>query len=490
MSVDDDPRPPRHPGAGLQGPLVVGLIMDTHVPVVAANNQAAEIAGLSGRILLPTPELTRPDWLDPAFRLFFKSGPTSLKGVKTRLTPHLFERWNRRYPAALQARNVAAAKEGEGGFRKSYNRISAFVKVEKSSGKGTLAGVAPVVPRIISGPSDVNKAMLGPNMWDLSNKIAQVYDGREGRPFFARGASAERLGEWAKEAVDSGKSAILEADAPKYDAHFCSDIMKKFRWLYCSLGVDEEIVDYISAHGTVGTTRHGVSFKTSESKLPSGRADTTLTGSLMNILLMWTFFTWHLKLTPAMFTFVVQGDDNLAFVEPFLNYKTALLEYDAWCLNFGFRMESMVFDDIAHASFCSKLFWPIAEGKWVLGAKPGRALEKLGVELSAAGVKSYKGTLLGARQDNNHVPFLRVAIQFSLSLCGSKAKVAPKSEEHQFHTARMYEVCDETWRFVHARYGYTREDEAEWAAVLSGITALPCVIPTGRLSRLFEVDLK
>jgi hypothetical protein len=107
--------------------------------------------------------------------------------------------------------------------------------------------------------------------------------------------------------------------------------------------------------------------------------------------------------------------------------------------------------------FCSKLFWPTADGL-VLGAKIGRFLKKYGtMRITARTEQDYKASILSALNDNYFVPIVSSVLRRTLELLAHvKLGKVDKDEEYKHHVERRHQMTDETWFMLHDRYNITK----------------------------------
>jgi hypothetical protein len=80
---------------------------------------------------------------------------------------------------------------------------------------------------------------------------------------------------------------------------------------------------------------------------------------------------------------------------------------NATALRLGYRMKFAVRYYLEEVSFCSRLYWPTADGL-VLGAKIGRWLFKAGYMFATPTIMAdYRSQMIGHLQDNYFVPLVR-----------------------------------------------------------------------------------
>jgi hypothetical protein len=136
--------------------------------------------------------------------------------------------------------------------------------------------------------------------------------------------------------------------------------------------------------------------------------------------------------------------------------------------------------------WCSRWFYPTRVGERVVplpGAKIGRLLTRAGWFLDVKDGSNLRSALLGQLEDNHHVPFVREYLKKSLDLLDPRCGRRPKDAPHSFHMGRRHDYGDETWEWLAAKYGLTKEDLAVFESKLELVTKLPAVVEwdVGRL---------
>jgi hypothetical protein len=469
-----------------------GVAFDKHVPTYHASTQESELNGLQGRVGVPTPEI---DWrLFDEYVQFVRSRPWYLRlaaradGIAREATA--FDRWldGTKYNATWKHIIREARRDVDtAGWQSEWNRRSAFVKVELVAGKRDLEGTQASNPRIIMAGTPQVLATLGPFCAALLRAFKAEFDYKAGNHItVAIGRTAEYLGEWAHHCELWGGEGVnwLENDFVRLDAHYVSP--HRLFWVDCLAAWGATNLECECAFGQEprGYSHHGVAFRTSDG-LCSGGPDTSLAGTFLNFATH-EFVNSKLGVEQQV---LVGGDDGAmaqrtAVGEPQLRERVELFR------RLGFPVETVVRPSLAHLEFYSKLFWPVRGGSYVLGAKPGRVLSKIGWTLSGPGRMSPAAVYQCLGQDAHHVPFLNVFLESTKHLVTGPVKYG-RDFEYATHTGKAHDVDEvRTWAFVAERYGLTSADSAAFRAYLvQRVKRVPVVVPSRVVDLLAAVDV-
>ncbi len=129
----------------------------------------------------------------------------------------------------------------------------------------------------------------------------------------------------------------------------------------------------------------------------------------------------------------VMGDDNTSIVKESSHRKSGLtLEQAKTAIEeslkgYGFIPKVKIHTSLAKAEFCSGVFWPaVVNGveTYVLGAKPGKQLPKIGYATSRHKPEIVKGMFEGNKQAYHYVPLLNIYCEAMLrKMAGVKTGV-------------------------------------------------------------------
>lgn len=155
----------------------------------------------------------------------------------------------------------------------------------------------------------------------------------------------------------------------------------------------------------------------------------------------------------------------------------------------GFTAKFALCPEIQDLEFCSKLFWPTAEGT-VLGAKVGRMLKKIGtMKVTKNTLPDYKAAINAHYNDNFHVPVVNITLKRILELlAGTKLGKVDFEEEFKIHVTKRHTCTEETWQFFEKRYGVSSLMVESYAMQLATVEALPISIRVDWLESVFDRD--
>lgn len=199
--------------------------------------------------------------------------------------------------------------------------------------------------------------------------------------------------------------------------------------------------------------------------------------------------------------YVIQalGDDNYDVTTP--EYaRTAEFRKQLWS-RLGFVPKMNMTDNIAHADYCSGLAWPVVdklsgEHQWVYGPKIGRSLTKAHYLTSKTWDFSPEtraqwivGVTTGFLHDQSFIPILRVVndkiMELMRPLAGEYKTLVPEYTPH-VDTEKL--ICDETWDFVHERYGASKADILEIEDEIRKVKQLPVELNHPIINKMVEID--
>jgi hypothetical protein len=502
ISVGPDPKPPLDPPKPTLE--ASGFIVPNCMPVTAPSTQEAEIVAIRNRVLAKNPfRITEESnrWYNDVF----KDHP-SFKGLwKIRIddNENAFQRWIGRSPYNETERQrlgdiwrrVQSAelpvKQGIKAHVKSDEKLLKTGFIEQS-----------FTPRIISASSDEHKVATGPFMWNFSNDLAKEWDGKDNMIYYVRGSTAEDVGAWFKECLEElwennyADIFAIEDDFEKFDSSVTEEHKEPVREVYISAGASEKCIDAFENEAVSGHTRHGVSYKSDDDQIASGRNSTNTEGSMVNGAAHVAAIEpiLHPKRHDRM---ALNGDDNLiARDRKLMRWNDSEEVMTEKLRNMGLRPTIRIRNHVGDVEFCSKIFLESARypGKWVLSPKPGRAIAKLGWTFVQSG-NTLRADALSMSKDSAHVPFLRHVVRRTLELATPTSKKGKRKHtwEWEIHASDYHDrkdgvLPDSTWAIFYHRYGLTQADERHFEECINAIISLPAVIPSTTIGRLQEVD--
>lgn len=473
-------------------PVVVadGLVTATHVPLPILPTLQAELQGVRNRVCLNVPLITE-EALDRALDTFMSDpafAPLWESTLEWNTREAEVQRWIKTQPAGMQPRLQKAWRQSGQKLAPAAFQKDAFVKVEKTHKQGD--------PRIIQALSDQLKVHLSPYIGRVGTALRKAFDGLSG-VMFASGRSADEIagrleGWWDEERVSSapGVPWIIEADHSRFDAHAAEGLKGVFGVALVHYTVPQDVIDAFDASQPVGVTKSGVKYDAGFG-LCSGSPETSSAGTLWNSV-SYRAAARETQLGVARGVFL--GDDNCGVVRDSLSRSKEQLTEDlaAAFVRLGLTTEIVLHDSLNTVEFASRRFWPLASGRRRLGAKPGRAISRLGLRIYPSQSANLAADLISLWQDNAHVPFLRVVLTHYRRLtAGTKAKWGQRREwDAEIHAADHGVAHPvETWVMTRQLYGLGPDDEEELNAYLSTVHSIPSVISHRVINRLIEVDV-
>jgi len=518
-------------GAMTQGPtrerefepkrsLVSGVVLDGAMPTVLATTQAAERCAVTNRILAPR---RNPEGAELSEYYANFSGPVfeAVKGgVDTGYA--FFLTWlnglRKTYPQSYLD-TMEEEWKGYQGVEAPPVPTSAFEKIEKSAATVGTDSAKPTKTRLIQPPEDVDKAMTGPIVVQLYERIRKCWNGLTSPVMYCSGYTNRQIGH----AVDTfiAKHGLVTAwsvDMACYDATLGLELQKgAFEW-YVKLGMPRWMVSWLMRTRTRGTTPNGIKYmptrtyffkrekdaKASQAaykrekfyavvrqgvdprdgitegwllevedfQMTSGRMDTNLTDTVCLV----ASFTGRLTVP---YLLLVCGDD--AFLLLRKEDAGVVGGIKSFQEKLGLNPEGAVSDSRARWEFCSKLFWYAADDDGrvitVMGSKPFRGIARMGINTTLPGAANAAQSALAVRIDSGHVPFLGKFADVTYRLCAAK-KVRPvgRVEWSAIRGDRRYSPCSLNYAITQERYGLGQESEAEFEQLLATLHTVPIVV--------------
>jgi len=497
--------------------LVSGVVLDGVMPTVLATTQAMERCAVTNRILAPR---RNPEGAELSEYYTNFSGPIfkAVKGsVDTGYT--FFQQWlnglRKTYPQAYLDKMEEEWK-GYQGVEAPPVPTSSFGKIEKAAATVGTDHAKPTKSRLIQPPEDVDKAMTGPIVVQLYERIRKAWNGLTSPIMYCSGYTNRQIGH----AVDTfialhGEVVAWSVDMACYDATLGWDLQKgAFEW-YVTLGMPRWLISWLMRTRTRGSTPNAVKYMPIRSyffkserdakefqaiykrhkfwtairqgvqdeeegwfvdvedfQMTSGRMDTNLTDTVCLV----ASFTGRLTVP---YLLLVCGDD--AFL--------LLRKVDAGVVGgiksfqekLGLNPEGAVSDSRAKWEFCSKLFWHATDDDGrtitVMGSKPFRGIARMGINTTLPGAANAAQSALAVRIDSGHVPFLGTFADVTYRLCAAK-KVRPvgKVEWSAIRGDRRYSPSPLNYAITQERYGLGKENEAEFEQLLATLHTVPIVV--------------
>jgi len=406
-----------------------------------------------------------------------------------------FTLWNMRFPPARAntQRKVWREVMDRGHLEKRDFVFDMFVKREL-----TLKGgpeFQDFDPRAIQSPSTAANVVTGPFFYQFSKRLCKVWNS-DSHICYTSGMNGEEIGAWRAQFGDEPVT-ILEIDESRYDAHMGKNSYDVKLAFYEAFGFSDWPMAneaYEGQRKKVGYGAKGVKYSV-DYTVGSGQPDTSCGNSLWNGLKVSAFL--NKQGLAGRYKVLVHGDDSLLVirgqVSQFTNsniayMKKTMVEYNK---ALGFDVKVKVHQSWAQAEYCSSLFWPVLGG-YVLGAKPGRQLVKMGWSLNKLDAGQTKGMLLGAKLQYGFVPVLRTYVGAYLGLCKSFAakRFTDGREVYKSMITSRHLMTDDTIDFFMDRYDcHPGVLEEELLDIMRGADGLTTMVDWPGISSLLDVDL-
>lgn len=485
MNVGTDRAVPKHPG---KTPIAIragGTVFSTATPSVTADTQAAEVVALTHRVLMP-PTTVMPTalgryciWEDtPAGRALMK--------VRIARMPDEFEGWvsQPKFTQSIKDKFRKLRQRWEGKYVGSKVYRS-FVKVEKNK-THTVEGAPKLKPRLIQGPPDEVKVMLGPIISKIYKAVREAWSGGESQVVYCSGLTPDEIGRHCDTFAEAnggwGNMTAYWSDCRRFDSTAENEVQKPVQDMYRRMGMTDVEYHWLKCTRN-GVTKHGVKYGFGDKnvmnvdgtttreprvQINSGEMDTNLKGTVINCQ------AHQSGLPPMRYLMLVCGDDIfILFVkaEFTLKVRDDLVQH---VKDLGLDVEWGASDRRGDWEFCSKLFWWGELGGreyTVLAPKVGRLLSRVGWNLTKPGSENFRATLLGLKDDVFHVPLLNRYVDVHLAVTsGMKAVGKPEWTEMK-HVSRRFNPTPLNMGILAERYGLTRQHVDEFAILLARVRA-------------------
>lgn len=489
-----------------------GIVFANAVPQAAYDCIDAERSGITNRVLVGPTIVVREAF--ELFRMGIDAASISLEKLNNKLnvTRNDFDDWmaSDKWSASIKDKFMKYyAKCKDKTPYDTWHKL--FVKVEKNKTM-TLFGVVPLKPRIISGPFDGVKVMVGPYISRIYSMVRSLWDGSpieetNGAILYCSGMTPDAIGskvhKWIVE--NGGLDAVIGVaiDFTVFDSTLQNELLSE-RERYLAMGMPEKAYEWLVRSRSGGSTKHGgkvrmakkvvvkhggkdnelTSFEQDEEEeiqvLSSGEMDTNLIGTIINARAVTTF------LNPAIkFLMLVCGDDNFLLFrrDEFKNDDMKVLERGL--IDLGLKPTFIISPNFWDWEFCSKLFWFATDRQtgvetMVLGPKPMRWLHRIGWNLSLPGALNFRGAMISSQHDVQHIPLLRGYVVHALKLTRGMKAIGKEHSEIK-HVSKAFDMSDKNWIILRERYGLTEVHEQDFEQLLAKVETVPSVVQWERL---------
>lgn len=498
LLVGTDRAERRHPGAPSEAIGLAGIAIAQAAPAVPTRGQASEITAITHRVLIP-PTVVDDNVVEFAFDPVRSAVMRQLSNIRISEDNDDFEKWvnDPKWTGSEREKFIRLRREWVDRPPRTYN-YKAFLKMEKL--KHHDRDGAPIIkPRMICGPPDEVKVMVGPTSAKFAKALREAWDGKKCRVVYVNGYTPDGLGhlldDWVADNGGWSEMLGLADDGVVYDAHCQNELLNKTRSVKAKAGYSDRTMGWILG-GRAAVTKHGIKFVRGQKKvngmleriiaINSGEMDTNIDGSLINGIL-------HDAAVPqdVPCLILVCGDDNFILVnakywniELTNNVKTFLESA-------GLEVTQLVSPHRHDWEFCSKLFWwgvdRDGNSHTVLGPKPGRWLHRIAWNVSVGGTLNFRGAMISASQDVAHVPLLNVYVMKSLQLT-TGMKRSGRQFDFWKHVQMTYRPDPRNIEILRNRYGLSNEHVLEFEERVHRVTKVPAVIDFPWIEAMADKD--
>ncbi len=185
---------------------------------------------------------------------------------------------------------------------------------------------------------------------------------------FTSGLDPLTIGEWVSTRERDGYY-FYELDGSRFDGRVAVEAKEMLVEMYKRKHMPSTALKCFERTSSLsGRTKHGIRFQTSGT-VGSGRIDTSSGDSHITAATI-TFAMARLGVED--WSVMINGDDNVLASRTFLPVSTLVTALNL----LGHEMEVLYRPDVDRLEYCSSRFWPIGDGRRVLGPKLGRLLAK------------------------------------------------------------------------------------------------------------------
>lgn len=494
LTVGEDPRPRKHPGAPRIGLHLEGIATSLAVPTAPRTDAESEIVAITNRIMTAPTEVDKSAY-DKFMDVGSRLSSQLLMAIRIVGSPTMYVDWINQTKFSLAVRDKfrkAYETKVLGNWVPSVGEYHAFVKFEKMKALTMELLIEGLKTRLINGPPDAVKVAVGPWTARLQSALVNAWDGYKCPILYASGRTPDYVGRACDDfaRANGGWENMIGIwdDCVTYDSTLENELLAKRQQVYPAVGFPEITMKWLNSTAPRGRTTHGVTYELGKKKVTiwdgqevnaiklfSGDMDTNLIGSIVN-------GEAHESGLPRDYPhlMLVTGDDNFILARRDLTNIHVTEGLRAHLEALGLKPVQGVSVDRHDWEFCSKLFWwgrdrQTGQVQTVLGPKPGRWLHRIGWTVNAPKGMNFRAAMLSSAQDVNHIPLVSDYVRKGLAVTGHmKARGNEYSEMK--HVSKMYDPVPENFRILEGRYGLNEPHIAEFEATLQQVTVRQVII--------------
>lgn len=385
-----------------------------HAPICCAGTQHDDIVALRNRVVMAVPQSDTIYWAKMRERFLAERAVDTERMYIDFNEARSFTAWNQSFPPGKRVQQSKAYQDllSRPLSKKDFLR-NTFCKKEKAVKLHYADGLlSEFVPRAIQGATHHANVALGPFISQVSKGLARQWDGA-GKFYYTSGATGVSVGAWLHNHYQPG-DYLVDIDFTSYDGTQNRDTFAFTKAFYedCGIAQFPNALAVLDSHVEIhGFTRNNVEYRVNDG-MCSGNPDTSCSNSLVTGVSAEFGYYNYFGTTDGIFI-AAMGDDNTAVIPQHLMRGRSADELKAHMIahfyRLGFIAKVNVTDQLPKAEFCSGVFWPaLVEGSetFVLGAKPGKQLTKIGYSLTAHPPSTVAGMMDGLKTAYAHVPLL------------------------------------------------------------------------------------
>jgi hypothetical protein len=454
-----------------------------HIPIVYANNKHNSSVAVINRCLSEN-----PPYEEGAFESIDPKAYINYEGFEE-IPEVSFKNWNKPFPKPRREQHIKALKSlSERPIEANDLTRESFVKVEKYN-KSNSDGVDYSDPRLIQGASARANVILGPPMKRYAKFLKAQWDGyaeRGGVSLYYFCDNNEAAGRWMdfhlSRTADFIAIIILGDDMLAVVRHLgityfiCNDFSRFDKTIqdpaldyehkiYETSGYFDEDALFVlkGQRKSKGVMRTGIIYQSKDGR-NSGDPNTSCGNSTLNGITSAEGIKKHIHL---------------------LGTKEFVPAMEAHYSRFGFVAKPMVSTELCQVDFCSKLFWPTADGT-VLGPKPGRCLPKMGYSCRKLSKIEILSTMRGWLLDGQFVPGIAHLIYKYFPKAFKEEEKVHFENEYSSHCISLHEPTEETSIFFEQRYGISTINFM--CALENAMADKPSIIECEMFEHLYSKD--
>jgi len=446
---------------------LIGYGVGKFIPYYFASCEHNQLASVCSRIINPKPEVLSIV-LRQAKAAFLRDNTLALVGVyheRKRVSKQEFldgfPLSRRKILKNAYERHLIAPQRA-----RHYHSANVFVKVEPY-----LKAVKPT-PRSIQDKNPAYLVAVGPTVATLQKSICSVFSSDDNL-FIASGSNFETMGAWTERYINMGWT-VHENDFTRFDSTIGIQLLNiqfdLFKLAGCPMHVLNLLRKQLVTHGRnkQGTIHYRV-----PGTVQSGVSNTSIGGSLMNMVLLYYAFGRVLDSPTTQLAIMVLGDDSIICTEKPVDLQSV----ESTLILSGMKPKITRRDNPFDIEMCSAVLVPTSEGRIFL-PKLGRILAKTFYTTSnVLQQRDGRQILLDATCDSlvNVSQVLPIIPKMIERLRSDKPSSLQLFNQYSARVETVVTRCVETEQFFVHRYGFSLEYLDSWDLPEPGLIFDPII---------------